>query len=174
MQPTHECFTFTGRFPVFRSRISSMINVSPSGNPSAMRLKVRAQWDPGASHTIISKRLFDALNLSFLPTSKPLRTAMGFAAEAKESEMWITVVLGSFPVRLKVCVVDKPTAYEDIDILLGLDFLLKGSFCTSIEDGIPIFSFCYPAILPVNFHQCLENLNIPHVSIDDENADGLS
>lgn len=174
MQPTHECFTFTGRFPVYRGRISSMIHVSPAGDASSMRLKVRAQWDPGASHTLISKRLFDALNIDFLPTCQNLRTAMGFTSKAPESEVWITIVLGSFPIKLQVCVVDQPTGYDDIDILLGLDFLLRGNFSVSIQGDCPMFSFCYPSLLPVDFHDCLENLNIPHLHVEDNHADCIS
>ena len=102
MQQNYECYTYTGRFPVYRGRISSMIYVSPPENPSSLRLKVRAQWDPGASNTLISKRLFDALDLDFLASSQNLRTAMGYVSKAKESEVWITIVLGGFPIKRKL------------------------------------------------------------------------
>lgn len=171
MQQNYECYTYTGRFPIYRGRISSMIHVSPADNPSSMQLRVRALWDSGASNTLISKRLFDALDLDFLVSTQNLRTAMGFVTKAKESEVWITIVLGGFPIKLKVCVVDHPSGYDDIDVLLGLDFLLRGNFSISLQDGIPMFSFCYPSLIPVDYHACLENLNIPHIHIEDDQAD---
>lgn len=174
MQQNYECYTYTGRFPVYRGRISSMIHVSPAENSSSMRLKVRAQWDPGAAFTLISKRLFNALDLDLLSSSQNLRTAMGFTTKAPESEVWITIVLGGFPVKLKVCVVDKPTGHDDIDVLLGLDFILRGNFSISIQDGVPMFSFCFPSLIPVDYHSCLENLNIQHIHIEDDHADCIS
>ncbi|MDE6272620.1 MAG: retropepsin-like domain-containing protein [Muribaculaceae bacterium] len=172
MQQPLECFTFTGRFPVFRNRISSMIYVSPSRDSSLMQLKVRALWDMGASHTLISKSLADRLDVERSPSTSRLRTALGFETNVPEGEAWITIVLGSFPVKMKVKVTDNVCSDKDIDIVLGLDFIAKGDFLLSTDAGQLMFSFCYPSGFPIDFHEALTNLNIPHAHFEDENADG--
>lgn len=172
MQQPLECFTFTGRFPVFRGRISSMIYVSPYRDASIMQLKVRALWDMGASITLISKALADRLGIALTPTTSRLRTALGFEAKVPEGEAWITIVLGSFPIKLKVMVTEHAATDNDIDIVLGLDFIAKGDFILSNDGGQLMFSFCYPSGFPLDFHEALTKLNVPHAHFEDENADG--
>ena len=172
MQQPLECFTFTGRFPVFRNRISSMIFVSPSRDTSVMQLKVRALWDLGASVTLISKSLAGRLGTELSQTTSCLRTALGLETQVPEGEAWITIVLGSFPVRMKVMVTERVCSDKDIDIVLGLDFIAKGDFLLSNDGGQLMFSFCYPSGFPIDFHEALSKLNIPHAHFEDENADG--
>ncbi len=172
MQQPLECFTFTGRFPVFRGRISSMIYVSPNSDPSLMQIKARALWDPGASITLMSKSLANRLGLALTPSGARLRTALGFESKVPEGEAWVTIVLGSFPVKLKVMVTEHAATDDDIDIVLGLDFITKGDFLISNDGGQLMFSFCYPSGFPVDFHGILTKLNIPHAHFEDENADG--
>lgn len=172
MQQPLECFTFTGRFPVFRGRISSMIYVSPSRDPTIMQLKVRALWDIGASITLISKSLADRLGITLSPTTARLCTALGFETKVPQGEAWITIVLGSFPIKMKVMVTEHAATDKDIEIVLGLDFIAKGDFLLSNDGGELMFSFCYPSGFPLDFHKVLNDLNVPHAHFEDENSDG--
>lgn len=137
-----------------------------------MIMKVRAIWDTGASVTIISKAVAETLGIELTQTTSRLRTALGLESNVPDGEAWITIVLGSFPIKMKVKVLDNVCSDKDIDIVLGLDFMAKGDFFMTTDSGQLMFSFCYPSGFPMNFHEALTKLDIPHAHFEDENADG--
>ena len=137
-----------------------------------MKLKARALWDTGASVTIVSKDMAEKLGIVLTPTTTRLRSALGFETNVPDGEAWITIVLGSFPIKMKVKVLENACSDKDIDIILGLDFIAKGDFFITSDAGQLMFSFCYPSGFPIDFHKALTDLNIPHAHFEDENADG--
>lgn len=144
-------YAFTGRFTLFRNRIvSDVLLCSPSeGNTNAIR--IRALWDTGCSHSIVSARAAEFLQLP-VDGRMQFRSPFGGVALCDMAVARICVVLGAAKIPLRVGISTKPNSDPDCDITLGLDFITQGDFALSHDGEQLALSFCYPPIgSPVDF-----------------------
>lgn len=144
-------YAFTGRYTMYRNRIVSDVWLcSPeAGNPNATR--IRALWDTGCSHSIISKRVADFLSLPTVGVNT-FRSPFGGERTCEMTRVKVCVVLGSERLTIDVGVHEKPNSDLDCDFTLGLDFITQGDFAITHDDTQLVLSFCYPPIgTPTDF-----------------------
>lgn len=172
---TNTSFAYTACFPIFRDRIASLVNISSMRDGATRPVPFRCLWDTGASISLVSPRVAEALQLDVLDESITIRTGLGARSKVDIRMAYLHVVLGAIPLPLKVGVVDMPSSDTDIDVVLGLDLISQGSFAISYDGGQLLFSFCYPpAPLPLDFTSMLPMLGLTpatHVCTAADNAD---
>ena len=144
-------YAFTGRFTTFRNRIVSDVWLCPPGAGNNNAAKIRALWDTGCSHTIVSKRVADFLNLPAAGT-RIYHSPFGGRHTCELKLAKICVVLGAARLEIEVGVDEQPSSDPDCDITLGLDFITRGDFALT-HDGLQlVLSFCYPPVeAPADF-----------------------
>lgn len=175
MEQKIKSYAFTGRYTMYRNRIVSDVWLcSPEvGNTNTAR--IRALWDTGCSHSIISKRVADFLSLPSMGVNT-FRSPFGGERTCEMARVEVCVVLGSERLTLNAGVHDKPNSDPDCDITLGLDFITQGDFAITHDDGQLVLSFCYPPIgVPADFatiapQLCHEAVATESIIINEEDA----
>lgn len=144
-------YAFTGRYSVFRNRIVSDVVLRSTLPGSFNAVRIRALWDTGCSHSIVSSRVAEFLSLE--PTgAMRYRSPFGGDVVCDISSAKIYVVLGGTGIELSVGINDMPNSDRDCDITLGLDFITQGDFALTFDGGQLVMSFCYPPMgAPVDF-----------------------
>lgn len=169
---TKTSFAYTARFPIFRDRIASIIYVSSTRSGCLHPVPFRCMWNTGASMSAVSPQVAQMLRLQVSNERVQLRSGLGGRAEAEVRVAYIHLVLGAIPLRLKVAVVDKPCSDPDIDVVLGLDLIMQGSFALSYDGAQLMFSFCYPpAPIPIDFRDLLQHLGFDPAVVEWDGAD---
>lgn len=113
------------------------------GSVSQESIKATFLWDTGASDSTVSQKLYDTLHLWTLREGSyaagiggavPSTDCAALIAirNADATDVWIkTALFGTFPTE------NAP----GIDVILGLDIILKGRLVIEKKDGIPILTF---------------------------------
>ena len=109
---------------------------------------VKALWDTGATHTAVSDRLANELNLPF-EDFVDVSTATGI--------MRVPV----YPVRISLpnnlifeeieAVQFSYTDEDDCDLILGMDIMTQGDVALTNSEGRTVFSFRVPSLHCVDF-----------------------
>ena len=94
-----------------------------------------ALWDTGATQTLISKRVIDALELEPIGKCK----VEGYDGESEENLYIVHIGLPTRDVILDVMVTE--TIGKSYDVVLGMDIINKGDFCLIQKAGKTEFSF---------------------------------
>jgi len=124
--------------------ISDCFIVMPSGvvdeNGDRRYCKIEnAVWDTGATNTVISPEVVEALGLK--PTGKSSISAYGGVVETCTYKIDLCFENGYKIQSLEVMSGD----YSDYDVLIGMDVITQGDFCISTVDGKTSFCFRMPA-----------------------------
>lgn len=165
-------FAYRARFPIYRDRIVSMVNISPARDGARRSKPFKCLWDTGASLSLVSPGVAESLRLHVVDESVRVRSGFGVSAEVSMRVAFLHVVLGAIPLELKVGVVESPCSDDDIDVVLGLDLIARGSFAISYERGQLLFSFCYPpAPMALDFTEMLPLLGLRTAIGVDDGAD---
>lgn len=98
-----------------------------------------AVWDTGATNTVISPEVVEALGLK--PTGKSSISAYGGVVETCTYKIDLCFENGYKIQNLEVMSGD----YSDYDVLIGMDVITQGDFCISTVDGKTSFCFRMPA-----------------------------
>jgi len=107
------------------------------GEPKFFHAKA-AMWDTGATNTVLSPKVIQALGLQPFAQS-------GVVGVGGDKDCGVYKVNLGLPGGQIVCDV---TAYEsdlDYDMLIGMDVILLGDFCFTNKDGQSVFSFRLPS-----------------------------
>ena len=103
-------------------------------------------WDTGATNTIISKNIADALGLE--PIKKALISGIGGNVEAYTYKINLFFAEeGAWIKELEVLACD----LEDNDIIIGMDTITQGDFAITNKDGATWFSFRIPSKEHIEF-----------------------
>lgn len=102
-------------------------------------LQIKAVWDTGATHTVITKKIIDQLSLE--PTGKT--TAHGVHATNTVNTYLVHILLPNQLIIPTVRVLEG--SMSGIDVLIGMDIISKGDFVVSNAKGKTIFEFGMPA-----------------------------
>lgn len=111
------------------------------GNDS-LRLDVKAVWDTGATHTVITHKI--ATQLGLKPTGKAI--AYGVNSQAIVNRYFVDIELPNkihFP---NFEVTESDLNSPNIDILIGMDIIQQGDFLITNAGGKTTFSFCIPSL----------------------------
>lgn len=112
-------------------------------------------WDTGATNTAITKKVVEKCNLQ--PITKVIvNTASG---ECKSNVYLINIMLPNrvaIPnVRVSQC--ELPTS-RDVDILIGMDIIVRGDFAITNFNGNNTLSFRIPSIERIDFETYRPNI----------------
>lgn len=143
--PKVKPYAFTGRYIMFRNRIVSDVWLCSPDDGNTNATKIRALWDTGCSHSIVSKRVADFLTLPAVGVNK-FRTSFGEVGVCEMAMVKVCVVLGAERLVIECGVDEKPNSDLDCDLTLGLDFITQGDFAITHDDEQLVLSFCYPPI----------------------------
>lgn len=103
-------------------------------------------WDTGATNTIISLNMADALELQ--PIKKALIAGIGGNVEAYTYKISLYFPKeGAWIKDLEVLACD----LEDNDMIIGMDTITKGDFAITNKDGATWFSFRIPSQEHIEF-----------------------
>lgn len=132
----------------FNERIDSIITdcfiVMPSGvldeNGDRRYCKIEnAVWDTGATNTVISPEIVEALALK--PIGNTSISSYGGIVEANMYKIDLCFENGYKIRNLEVMSGD----YSDYDVLIGMDVITQGDFCISTVNGKTSFCFRIPS-----------------------------
>ena len=102
-------------------------------------VKARALWDTGATSSVITHELSRTLGL--IPINRRKVTGVNNTSIVDVAKIAVelpnSVMLNS--VKVSIC---KLT--QDIDMLIGMDIILKGDFAISNAGGKTLFTFAIP------------------------------
>ncbi|MDR0289479.1 MAG: retropepsin-like domain-containing protein [Treponema sp.] len=104
-------------------------------------LKVRAIWDTGATHSVISNKIKEQMKLI------PISSKLVYGVNSKQ---YVDIVAASIKLPNDL-VIDKNRFYvcnlpSGIDMLIGMDIIQLGNFHISNTDGKTQFSFVVPPL----------------------------
>jgi predicted aspartyl protease len=118
-----------------------------SNSPQPEIEKFFAIWDTGATGTVITKKVVDALGLK--PVSKTkVRHANG---EAIVNVYYINLFLPN-QVAFNFIPVTEGVLGDDASVLIGMDVITKGDFSVSNFNGKTTFSFRVPSLAEIDFN----------------------
>lgn len=104
-----------------------------------------ALWDTGATHSVISKRVVDALGIKH-EGFVPLAHANGIV------EVPIYHVALVLPNDIAFPMPNVPqTDLTGIDVLIGMDIINRGDFAVTNQNDKTMFSFRFPSMTDIDF-----------------------
>lgn len=136
-------YAYTGYFPIFKNRIVSEAYLKSPCPEQTRSVKIKAVWDTGAAHCVVSPQLADFLDL---PNKGIVRVEAGFDTkrECQLVETEIYIVLGAAKIRATAFISDE--SMKDYDMIVGMSVIQQGDFAFTHSGKQPVFSFCFPPI----------------------------
>ncbi|GHV45563.1 hypothetical protein AGMMS49546_31660 [Spirochaetia bacterium] len=137
-------YAFEQRYPFQTENLISEVEVypDPAKNPDKSA-KIRAKWDTGANHTIISVDLMKRLNL--IPIDSEVISGVGGSQVIDVVRLAVKLPNDLFisSKHIGVCSINSA---QKIDILIGMDIIQHGDFHISNTGGKTRFSFVIPSL----------------------------
>lgn len=108
---------------------------------------VRALWDTGAKHCLISRRLYENLCLKFIDAV----TLAGVTGEEEcvSGKVMVAICVGASFLNVDAVVVDNFPGHS-FDFVAGMNLINKGEFAIKLNQGKTVFSFSLPSERPVS------------------------
>lgn len=114
---------------------------------SSIRTDIKGIWDTGATSTVITQKVVDALNLT--PTGK---TLVNTASESnKLVDTYLVDIFLSNELRVKGVQVTIGTIVDGIDCLIGMDIINLGDFSITNYNQKTVMSFRIPSLHEVDY-----------------------
>ena len=110
------------------------------GDDESLWIKLKAVWDTGATHTVITHRVARLLDLK--PTGKV--TVFGINSQAIVNRYMVDIGLPNKIIFRNFEVTESDLNSEEIDILVGMDIIQQGDFAIANAGGKTVFTFNYP------------------------------
>jgi predicted aspartyl protease len=120
----------------------------PQSNDTCVRQELdglTAMWDTGANITCISRDVAMRLNLKSVGSAR-VASANGIN-DVTMHRVDVKLPNGLCFYGLKVLGCDLATE----DVLIGMDIISQGDFAYSTAGGVTTFSYCTPALHPIDF-----------------------
>lgn len=141
--------------------IASKVSISMPfiGNPSAQEGFVLKEfvaiWDTGATNSVITKKVVDALNL--VPTGQ---TEVHTAGGAHLMNTYLVNITLPGNVMIQGVRVTEANIADGVDVLIGMDIITMGDFSVTNFEGKTVMSFRMPSCCEIDF--------VPEANIDNE------
>lgn len=103
-------------------------------------LELKAFWDTGASHTHISQRVIDILDL------KPKRKVKTLSHHGNDivNVYTVTIMLPTDYMVVDIDVLSESQKILDTDVVVGMDIISNGDFHMDYTGERPVFTFKHP------------------------------
>jgi hypothetical protein len=155
-------YAFEIRYPFRAENLVSDVEVYPAPTKEPGKFeKIRAKWDTGANHTVISTRLKERLNL--IPIDSEVVSGLGGSQVIDVVRLAVKLPNDLFisSKHIGVCNINSASG---VDILIGMDIIQLGDFHISNAGDKSLFSFVIPS-LPTPF-----SLAVEADKLDEKNA----
>ncbi len=143
---------FTEFFDERKNAIQTLCGISTAYNPNTFGLSSHppveyfdAIWDTGATNSVITQKVIDALNLKSVG-KVPVNTASG---PDVSDLFFVNIILPNEVGFHSVKVTQGKVAKADV--LIGMDIISKGDFAITSKDGKTVFSFQFPSTHTYDF-----------------------
>lgn len=136
-------YTFSQRYKGIVNAIYSEVYISDSYKTAIQPVEERRPeitcnglWDTGATCTVITQKVVDALQLPVIAKTPIIGVGGTFTATMHVIDVWL-------PNRIVIpeLKVTKGILGANFDILLGMDIITKGDFSISNLNGKTVFSY---------------------------------
>jgi hypothetical protein len=137
-------YTFETRYQLRIENLISDVDVYPHPTKEPLNHKtIRAKWDTGANHSVISIRLKNRLNLT--PIASETISGVGGPQIIDVVRLAVRLPNDLFisSKRIGVCNINSS---HNIDMLIGMDIIQLGGFHISNVGGKTHFSFVIPSL----------------------------
>jgi hypothetical protein len=137
-------YAFETRYPLRIENLISNVDVypHPTKDPEIHKT-IRAKWDTGANHSVISIRLKNWLNLT--PIASETISGVGGPQIIEVVRLAVRLPNDLFISSKRIGVCNINSAYN-IDMLIGMDIIQLGDFHISNTAGKTCFSFVMPSL----------------------------
>lgn len=110
-------------------------------------------WDTGASHSVITKKIIDEMDL------KPIGVVEVYHAQGKTlaNKYLVNIILPSNVIVPHLTVTEG--VLSGMDVLIGMDVITLGDFAITNKDGKTIMSFRIPSCVEIDFVTESEQFN---------------
>jgi predicted aspartyl protease len=158
MNDTKTYYAFEQRYPFQTEYLISEVEVysDPTENPEKSE-RIRAKWDTGANHTVISIELMKRLNL--IPIDSEVISGVGGSQVIDVVRLAVKLPNDLFisSKHIGVCTINSA---QKIDILIGMDIIQHGDYHISNTGGKTRFSFVMPSLpTPYSLAEEADKLN---------------
>lgn len=136
--------TYSGRSNVLNARV----NITPNNDADGVDMSSMpwiSLWDTGATKTVITKRVVQALGLKPVSVGKATTPQGTYNAYMYYIDLYLPNQV-TFP---KLLVMEGQPA--SCDILIGMDVIGSGDFAVSNLNNITSFSYRYPSCAKIDF-----------------------
>lgn len=135
---------FRTRYPGIVRELSTEVSIGlpSSTHPDIANKNLQtflALWDTGATHSVITKKVVDAVGL--VPTG--MTTVRGVNSENTVNTYIADIGLPN-RVLFQNINVSEGLLLGKYDVIVGMDIIQSGDFNISNANGVTTFSFCYP------------------------------
>ena len=149
MQQPIPLFAFTTKFSQRVGVLATEIGVSEPGADKAQPRKFHAIWDTGATNSVISRKVVDALDLKAVSAIRN-QTANG---EREAGVYIVDLYLPNKVVLAGQSVIDGLLA--DADVLVGMDVIGKGDFAVTHQGNGTCMTFQLPSSNHIDFVEAI-------------------
>ena len=151
----HPTFGFTTKSTGIRNVLLNEIHVSevydPStGTPEPVKRPYDAIWDTGATHTVVTRKVVQELNLQ--ASGRVSVQAVGAGDQVHEYDtdtFLVNIYLPNNVVIVGIRVAEG--AIGGADVLLGMDIIANGDFAITNYNGQTWWTFRVPSNEPIDF-----------------------
>ena len=144
-QRSNQCAAFTSNFKGLQQKIITPIKVLVAVSEN-VPVQYAALWDTGATHSCITPKVIDKLDLKPSGLMK-----MGSVFDHKETKTYLVdLILPNEVLFLKwrvAAIADR----DDWDILIGMDIIKTGDFVITNKDNRTVCSFRIPSLGGIDF-----------------------
>jgi predicted aspartyl protease len=151
---------FTSRSNGRVAKLINEVEIFPAFAPNTAPLpgkKYIALYDTGATHSAISPKVVQELNL---PIIRATRVGVGGGFHDTTSHL-VNIKLPS-NVMCPMFTVAKVPVPSGEDVIIGMDIIGAGDFAVTQDKGNTVFSFCVPPRECIDFVADVNALNKPH------------
>jgi len=151
---------FTARFSARVLRLTGEVEIFPAFSPDTIpppSRKYQALYDTGATHSVISPKVVQELNLPLIG-ARTVGVAGGFVPTTSHLVnvgLPNRVMFGMIPVA-------KLAIPSGEDVIIGMDILGMGDFAVTHYGGNTVFSFCVPSRKCIDFAEEINAFNRAH------------
>ena len=152
MPATTRVYTFTlkGKGIIF-NRIHTPVHIAKPSSiadfNNATKIEIQGIWDTGATNTVITQKVIDALKLT--PTG--MTTVNTASEEGRQAQTYVIDLYLNPQLRFSGLQVTEGKISNNIDCLIGMDIMNHGDFSITNFNGKTTMSFRLPSLHEIDY-----------------------
>jgi hypothetical protein len=167
-------FGFTTRYNGVANVLTNQISVCEAfdpnrGDPETIKKQFTCIWDTGATNTVISTNVINALSLK--PSGRTIVHTVGEGGKVNEYE--VNTYLVNIYLPNNVMIIGAIVAEGGIsggDLLIGMDIINMGDFAITNYEGQTCLSFRTPSVGQIDFVKEIDEFNFKnrHLNLSED------